>query len=439
ISFIWLAIPHETYETYEALGPSYSWGNNCPPRIIGAQALKNVRTKDIIGGEGIDIDEYLKWAQVLYCCSFALIGLNLAQFMRIHPNLGPLVISLGLSILHPGFIFTKLSFKPFFAIFGETFKSETSTYAHENVKACAASQIIIPTPNSSLVHNAGNIGILHLQAREDEHEFEPTSLFYDIPFYKPTQLYKEDELEISINGLIRLGDFKQTLFSNRMNFTEDDLLYHGVPNFLAAGSNFSDDQLFIPRQPDIFNPIFPRCPERHWFNSILLMCYMMLVAVLLINLLVAMFATTYNRIHESSEQIWRRQRYELLLDYYNNPGRPVTPPFSLLLSIYWLIKYVVLRFKNVSEVNARKTILYPRIFGQHFLRLPREEPTSPEMAMPNEFAQIFHLLDTVEQKIVKGMHFRPIDLMSETRNAHSRVVELAQMANEVEKELFREF
>ena len=92
------------------------------------------------------------------------------------------------------------------------------------------------------------------------------------------------------------------------------------------------------------------------------------------------------QIHESSEQIWRRQRYELLLDYYNNPGRPVTPPFSLLLSIYWLIKYVVLRFKNVSEVNARKTILYPRIFGQHFLRLPREEPTSPEMAMPNEFA-----------------------------------------------------
>ena len=185
------------------------------------------------------------------------------------------------------------------------------------MKACAASQIIIPTPNSSLVHNAGNIGILHLQASEDEHEFEPTSLFYDIPFYKPTQLYKEDELEISINGLIRLGDFKQTLFANRMNFTEDDLLYHGVPNFLAAGSNFSDDQLFIPRQPDIFNPIFPRCPERHWFNSILLMCYMMLVAVLLINLLVAMFATTYNRVRILLRKIiifliFQRKKFEYL-------------------------------------------------------------------------------------------------------------------------------
>ena len=98
------------------------------------------------------------------------------------------------------------------------------------------------------------------------------------------------------------------------------------------------------------------------------------------------------QIHESSEQIWRRQRYELLLDYYNNPGRPVTPPFSLLLSIYWLVKYVILRCKKVSEVNARKTILYPRIFGQHFLRLPREEPTSPEMAMPNEFAYVVNRL-----------------------------------------------
>ena len=37
------------------------------------------------------------------------------------------------------------------------------------------------------------------------------------------------------------------------------------------------------------------------------------------------------------------------------------------------------------------------------------------------------------------LQFRPIDLISETRNAHSRVFELAQMANEIEKDLFREF
>ncbi|CAG5079618.1 Oidioi.mRNA.OKI2018_I69.PAR.g9297.t1.cds [Oikopleura dioica] len=465
---IWLAIPQETYDS---LGPSYSWGEACPPRIIGAQALKNVRTEDIIGGEGVDIDIYLKWAQVLYGSSFALIGLNMAQFMRIHPNLGPLAISLGymlkdfykfcylllvivlpygvifqfflypndprLTLQYPGHVFAKLSFKPFYAIFGETFKSETSTYAYENVPSCAASQIMIPTPNSTLVHNAGNIEILHLQGEEDVPEFEPTSLFYNIPYFKPHHLYEENKTEVSINGLIRLGDFKEAVAENRMNYTEDDLLYHGVPNFLAPGSNFTDDQLFIPRQESVFNPVFPRCPERHWFNSILLMCYMMLVAVLLINLLVAMFATTYNKIHESSEQIWRRQRYELLLDYYNNPGRPVTPPFSLLLSFYWLIKYIILRIKNVSPEMAKKNILYPRMFGQHFLRLPREEPTGPEMVLPKEFGQIFHMLDNVERKIIRGMHFRPVDITSESKTARSRVMELAEMANEIEKDLFR--
>ena len=116
------------------------------------------------------------------------------------------------------------------------------------------------------------------------------------PRVKPHHLYEENKTEVSINGLIRLGDFKEAVAENRMNYTEDDLLYHGVPNFLAPGSNFTDDQLFIPRQESVFNPVFPRCPERHWFNSILLMCYMMLVAVLLINLLVAMFATTYNKV-----------------------------------------------------------------------------------------------------------------------------------------------
>lgn len=43
---------------------------------------------------------------------------------------------------------------------------------------------------------------------------------------------------------------------------------------------------------------------------------MMFANVLLINLLVALFATTYERVQENSENIWKLNRYDLILEYW---------------------------------------------------------------------------------------------------------------------------
>ena len=83
-----------------------------------------------------------------------------------------------------------------------------------------------------------------------------------------------------------------------------------MPDFLSKGNNISDDFLFVPDDKAIFDPQFPRCPERYWFNSIFLIFYMMFVVILLVNLLVAMFATTYSKITEMSAKLWKRQRFE---------------------------------------------------------------------------------------------------------------------------------
>lgn len=90
---------------------------------------------------------------------------------------------------------------------------------------------------------------------------------------------------------------------------------------------------------------------------------MMFAVIMLVNLLVAMFATTYSRITESSTEIWKynrykslplllilgkKFRYELVMDFYNNPAKPCTPPLILIWDFYWLLKKLVLKVSFFS-------------------------------------------------------------------------------------------
>ena len=98
--------------------------------------------------------------------------------------------------------------------------------------------------------------------------------------------------------------------------TEKDLAFYGMPDI--NNPNISDDQLFVPDDRTIFDPRFPRCPERYWFNSIFLIFYMMFVVILLVNLLVAMFATTYSKVIDAASKIWKRQRLFFINSVYPN-------------------------------------------------------------------------------------------------------------------------
>ena len=61
---------------------------------------------------------------------------------------------------------------------------------------------------------------------------------------------------------------------------------------------------------------------------------MMFANVLLINLLVALFATTYERVQENSENIWKLNRYDLILEYWGkSPLRYIVAIFKWFRSI----------------------------------------------------------------------------------------------------------
>ena len=72
-----------------------------------------------------------------------------------------------------------------------------------------------------------------------------------------------------------------------------------------------------------------RCPNFHYVAIFLLAIYLIITNVLLLNLLIATFASTYTNIKSQSNQIWRFQRYELIQEYKD---RPIFPPPLIIIS-----------------------------------------------------------------------------------------------------------
>ena len=71
------------------------------------------------------------------------------------------------------------------------------------------------------------------------------------------------------------------------------------------------------------------------FSFLLLMTYMIVSSVLLINLLIAMFSSTFEHIQKNSDKIWKNQRYALICEYMEYP---IIPPIIIFL---FYIKLVI--------------------------------------------------------------------------------------------------
>ncbi|CAF1500635.1 unnamed protein product [Rotaria sordida] len=72
---------------------------------------------------------------------------------------------------------------------------------------------------------------------------------------------------------------------------------------------------------------------------ILLVAYMALVSILLVNLLIAMFSNTFDRLQNDTDCIWKFQRYSLICEYRSRPSLP--PPFILFSHLWRLTLYTL--------------------------------------------------------------------------------------------------
>merc|ERR1712048_23343 len=112
-----------------------------------------------------------------------------------------------------------------------------------------------------------------------------------------------------------------------------------------------------------FNKKFNRCPERYFMNTAFLGLYLLLATVLLVNLLVALFATTYENVQENSEKIWKLNRYDLIIDYWGKTPWP--PPLVLIEHMFLFFKMILFCGKD-DQVHA---VCWPRSPGDHALAI----------------------------------------------------------------------
>ncbi|CAF3941979.1 unnamed protein product [Rotaria sp. Silwood2] len=71
---------------------------------------------------------------------------------------------------------------------------------------------------------------------------------------------------------------------------------------------------------------------------VLLIIYMAIVSIVLVNLLIAMFSNTFDRLHNDTDRIWKFQRYSLVCEYLSRPAIP--PPFILLAHLWRFVLYI---------------------------------------------------------------------------------------------------
>lgn len=94
-----------------------------------------------------------------------------------------------------------------------------------------------------------------------------------------------------------------------------------------------------------------KCPTQsgRYFSFFVLIGYMIIANVLLINLLIAMFTSTYEDVQDKTDRIWKFQRYRLVFEYYDRSAFP--PPISIIGYVIAIVKYV--RERRGRNINNR--------------------------------------------------------------------------------------
>lgn len=77
----------------------------------------------------------------------------------------------------------------------------------------------------------------------------------------------------------------------------------------------------------------------------------------MINLLIAMFSNTFQRVQDNADEIWKYQRYWLVYEYVDTPLFP--PPLNCLSYIVNILRYNVLKlihwkFDSTSNKSSGK-------------------------------------------------------------------------------------
>ncbi|XP_061181480.1 transient receptor potential cation channel subfamily M member 2-like [Saccostrea echinata] len=171
-----------------------------------------------------------------------------------------------------------------------------------------------------------------------------------------------------------------------------------------------------------------RCPEERMVATLLMAFYVLFANVLLLNILIAMFSNTFQKVQENTDRLWNYMRCSLIYEFYNKPFLPA--PLSLPIYIFLMIKWVLNRgcgvcldlTPDLSEAQDREIMQWENVIADAYSqKLKRnrenrmetkvfeiserlEKLTSTIGNMHSSYDTFHHIdrrLDSIEEKISK--------------------------------------
>uniref|UniRef100_A0A8K9V4F0 Transient receptor potential cation channel, subfamily M, member 1a n=1 Tax=Oncorhynchus mykiss TaxID=8022 RepID=A0A8K9V4F0_ONCMY len=125
-----------------------------------------------------------------------------------------------------------------------------------------------------------------------------------------------------------------------------------MPYWMIYGEVFADsiDRKSTPCGDNMYDEDgkkLPPCIPGAWLTPAIMACYLLVANILLVNLLIAVFNNTFLEVKSVSNQIWKFQRYQLIMKFHDRPLLP--PPLIIFSHIYIVLKHVCRRCKRRTE------------------------------------------------------------------------------------------
>ncbi|XP_006894458.1 PREDICTED: transient receptor potential cation channel subfamily M member 3 isoform X10 [Elephantulus edwardii] len=96
----------------------------------------------------------------------------------------------------------------------------------------------------------------------------------------------------------------------------------------------------------------PPCKTGAWIVPAIMACYLLVANILLVNLLIAVFNNTFFEVKSISNQVWKFQRYQLIMTFHERPVLP--PPLIIFSHMTMIFQHLCCRWrKHESDPDER--------------------------------------------------------------------------------------
>ncbi|KAF7663529.1 hypothetical protein LDENG_00207690, partial [Lucifuga dentata] len=122
-----------------------------------------------------------------------------------------------------------------------------------------------------------------------------------------------------------------------------------MPYWMIYGEVFAD-QIDPPCGQNITTEdgvALPPCKIGAWIVPAIMACYLLVANILLVNLLIAVFNNTFFEVKSISNQVWKFQRYQLIMTFHERPVLP--PPLIIFSHITMVLKHLCCRWRKHDD------------------------------------------------------------------------------------------